>query len=394
MQIPTAPPDPCEPDVGGVSVAPSEPHVPPIRLPTNGHERELSLAGRWADPAPIAAVEALIRALCLPAPPERAVRDDERDGGLGQLVWDHVASGGKRMRARLAIFAVEALGGQAADAVPWGACCELLHNASLIHDDIQDGDRYRRGRPALWTRHGIPQAINAGDLSITLAYLAIGHVPVSDALRWRLTQTVSTAARHVVLGQAAELRLLAGDCSWERYAACVEGKTSALFALPLEGAALIAGRSPGDAAELADVFRPLGLLFQIQDDILDLYGENGREMRGSDLAQSGKVTAIVVEHLRLHPEEREWLLEVLRAPRDNTPPAEIERAIERFVSGGAVAAVWRRIDALVAALEQSRALAREPALFALAETFAAEALRLVAHTRPRTTPPEPPQGAT
>lgn len=326
----------------------------------------------WGDPAPLAEIEATMRRLCL----------GRRDQGLGRLVWEHVASGGKRLRARLAVFSVQALGGRGAEGVPWGACCELLHNASLIHDDIQDGDRFRRGRPALWAEHGVAQAINAGDLSIALSYTAIGLIPVSDALRWGLTQTVSAAACAVVEGQSAELALLAQrDLSWEAYAACVAGKTAALFSMPLEGAALIAGRAPSEAAALADAFRPLGLLFQIQDDVLDLFGDNGRDARGSDLAAVGKATAFVVEHLRLHPGDRDWLLSVLNAPRAETTPAAIDLAIERFARGGALAAVWARVDALLAGLRGSAALAREPALRALAGRFADEALRPVAHTR-------------
>lgn len=326
----------------------------------------------WGDPAPLAELEALMRRLCL----------GDGDRGLGRLLWEHVASGGKRLRARLAVFSVQALGGGAAEGVAWGACCELLHNASLIHDDIQDGDRFRRGRPALWAEHGVAQAINAGDLSIALSYSAIGLVPVTDALRWGLTRTVSEAARAVVEGQSAELALLSRrGLSWEAYAACVAGKTAALFSLPLEGAALIAGRAPPEAAALADAFRPLGLLFQIQDDMLDLFGDNGRDARGSDLAAVGKATAFVVEHLRLHPGDREWLLGLLNAPRAETPPAAIDLAIERFARGGALAAVWARLDALLAALDGAAALAREPALHALAARFAAEALRPVDHTR-------------
>lgn len=332
-----------------------------------------ALAELWGDPAHIAGVEAVMRDLCLGG----------RSPGLGALVWEHVASGGKRLRARLALFAVRALGGDVAHGTGWGACCELLHNASLIHDDIQDGDRYRRGRPALWARHGVSQAINAGDLAIALGYLAIDTVAGTDALRWQLTRTVSTAARQVVEGQAAELSLLTSDTlAWETYAACVEGKTAALFSLPVEGAALIAGRTPDQAAHLADALRPLGLLFQVQDDILDLFGDNGREMRGSDLAQSSKATAIVVEHLRLHPADRAWLLRILTAPREETPAADIDDAIARFAEGGALAAVWAHLDALLDALTRSPDLAREPALHALALRLATEALRPVLHTRP------------
>lgn len=332
-----------------------------------------ALAELWTDPGYILSMEGIMRQLCFA----------ERDHTLGQLVWEQIATGGKRLRARLALFATKALGGQVADGVAWGASCELLHNASLIHDDIQDGDRFRRGRPSLWSRYGVAQAINAGDLSIALSYLAIGAIPVTDGMRWRLTETVSLAARRVVEGQGAELHLLAGEnLSWETYANCVEGKTAALFSLPLEGAAIIAGRSREEAALLGDAFRPLGLLFQIQDDILDLYGDNGREMRGSDLAQSGKATAFVVEHLRLHPSDRDWLVKILTAPREATSAEEIEKVIARFANDGALAAVWQRVDALHHGISNSLVLAREPALRALAEKFATEALRPVAHTRP------------
>lgn len=333
-----------------------------------------SVADLWANPAPVAQIEALMREICL----------GERGDAVGALVWDHASSGGKRLRARLAVFAVRAFGGAIGDGVAWGACCELLHNASLIHDDIQDGDHYRRGRPSLWARHGIAQAINAGDLSLALSFLAIGHVPMADDVRWRLSQTLALATRHIIEGQAAELQLLETELEWDRYAACVEGKTAALFSLPVEGAALIAGRSPDEAAQLGHAVRPLGLLFQIQDDILDLYGDNGREMRGSDLAQSGKASALVVEHLRLHPEDRDWLYAILTAPRAQTPRAMIDLAINRFAEGGALAAVWDRIDELLAGLHHSLVLAREPALRTLAERLAAEALRPVTHSRRRT----------
>lgn len=362
---------PSHPPPSDVTASPVAPEAGSAPVGSAGWQA--ALVELWTDPTYIEKIEATMHRLCLEA--------DE--SLLGDLVWEQITTGGKRLRARLALFAAKVLGGRIEDGIIWGACCELLHNASLIHDDLQDGDRLRRGRPALWAKYGANQAINAGDLSIALSYLAIGQIPVDDGLRWALTETVSTAARRVVEGQAAEMGLLAADVlDWDTYARCVEGKTSALFALPLEGAALLAGRPTQEARLLGDAFRPLGLLFQIQDDILDLFGDNGREMRGSDLAQSGKATAFVVEHLRLHPGDRDGLTAILTAPRAQTSLDEIERVIERFAQGGALAAVWQRIDALRHGIASSAVLAREPALRALAEQFAAEALRPVAHTRP------------
>lgn len=323
--------------------------------------------------AELGGIDALMRRLC----------EDSTNRELGRLAWEHISSGGKRLRARLAVQAVVAQGGPAAHGVAWGAACELLHNASLIHDDIEDGDRFRRGRPSLWARHGVAQAINAGDLCIALSYAAIAEVPVSDAVRWQLTATMTQAARRIAEGQAAELSLLsAGLPCWSRYAACVEGKTAALFALPAEGAALIAGGSLHDAQGLADACRKLGVLFQVQDDILDLLGDNGRNRPGSDLSQRGKVTALVVEHLRLHPGDGSWLLPMLMAPPAETSPTQVRQIIDRFVHGGALAAVWQRIDDIARQLAESPMIRRQPALAALVQDFVAAALRPVLHTRP------------
>jgi geranylgeranyl pyrophosphate synthase len=305
-----------------------------------------------------------------------------RDHLLGRIAWEHVASGGKRLRARLGLQAVAALGGRMAAGVAWGASCELLHNASLIHDDIQDGDQLRRGQQALWARHGVAQAINAGDLCIALGYAAIDDIPVADAIKWQLTRILARASRLIVEGQAAEMTLLSrGVPTWADYASCVEGKTSALFSLPIEGAAIIAGKSLDEAAALADACRPLGLLFQIQDDVLDLFGQNGRDMPGSDLAQCGKASAFVVEQLRLHPASAAWLMEIVMTPREETSRASIDEVIARFAQDGALAAVWQRMDDIQQQLE--RALAGEPSLRALVDGFVAVALRPILHTRPR-----------
>jgi geranylgeranyl pyrophosphate synthase len=137
-----------------------------------------------------------------------------------------------------------------------------------------------------------------------------------------------------------------------------------------------------EAAALADACRPLGLLFQIQDDILDLFGENGRDRPGSDLALSGKATAFVVEHLRLHPEDTAWLLSILTAPREQTSNADIDEAIRRFAADGALAAVWQRIDDIRAALVGAPVLVSERPLLLLMQQFVDAALAPVAHTRP------------
>lgn len=313
---------------------------------------------------------------------ERLMHELAEEDTLGEIVSEHLATGGKRLRARIALAATEALGGSRADAVPWAAACELLHNATLLHDDVQDGDRQRRGVEATWVRHGVAQAINAGDLCLMLPYLAVDRSPLSDGTRYRLTRALSIAAAQVARGQAAELKLLSrGEVTWQPYHRAVVGKTAALFSLPVHGAAIIAGRTEAEANQLAEAFSAIGLLFQLQDDVLDLYGDKGRGQPGSDIRE-GKVSALVVEHLSLHPNDRGWLLRVLNTPREQTQDHDVIDAINRFRDGGALAAVWRRLETIQDTLEDSPALRSCSRLHAAALDLVAAALSPIVHTHP------------
>jgi geranylgeranyl diphosphate synthase type I len=106
------------------------------------------------------------------------------------------------------------------------------------------------------------------------------------------------------------------------------------------------------------------MLFQLQDDVLDLFGEKGREARGADVKE-GKVSALVVEHLRLHPAERAWLNAILESPRDATSDEDVAAVIDRFERGGALDAVLHRIVTLASHALNVPALQHEPALHQL-----------------------------
>lgn len=291
----------------------------------------------------------------------------ESEEFLGGVVCDHLETGGKRIRARLALAAAQALGVTTTMAMPWASAVELLHNATLVHDDLQDGDRTRRGRPTTWAVHGMAQAINCGDLMLMLPTLLAAEVPTSEAVRFRLMSAVARRAAATVRGQAADLLLRATVDERdpvEAYLRCIEGKTGELFALPVEGAALMAGADVDEARAVADPFFVLGMLFQLQDDVIDLFGDKGREARGADVRE-GKISALVVEHLRLHPAERAWLLAILDAPRDATSDDDVAAVIDRFERGGALAGVLRRIEILATRAHNAPALKDSPELQAL-----------------------------
>ncbi|OGQ80632.1 MAG: hypothetical protein A2289_22030 [Deltaproteobacteria bacterium RIFOXYA12_FULL_58_15] len=312
---------------------------------------------------------------------EELMRDLSRRLGepvLGPMALEHLATGGKRLRARLALAAVDALGTDAEQGLGWAAACELLHNATLIHDDIQDGDEVRRGHPTTWARHGREQAINVGDLMLLLPLVAVGEADLDDAIKARLATALGRHACAVISGQGAELEMgQQGRTERDIYVKTVVGKTSGLFELPVEGAAIVAGRSAAQAANLSAAFRPMGILFQMQDDVLDLYGDKGRGSPGSDIRE-GKISALVVEHLGCCPADRDWLLSLLRTPRDQTPDDEVRRAIERMRTSGALAAVSRRIAEESERIRNDSAWTTEPALGEIAMRLVDRVLEPVA----------------
>ena len=353
--------------------------LPPVRRGDRRQDRPALRVAPPARPASILDDETLRPGLFEVEGLMRTLSAGERLERAGVMAQEHLASGGRRIRARLALAATAVLGGSAERAVPWAAAVELLHNATLVHDDIQDGDRVRRGAPTTWVRHGVPQAINAGDLMLMLPFVALdgGVLPVEAQAG--LSAALARNAVRVVRGQAEEMDMLsAGHLSrvaWER---CARGKTGALFGLPVEGAALVAGRTAAQAAALGRPFGELGLLYQLQDDVVDLYGDKGRGERGSDLKE-GKVSALVAAHLERWPEDRAWLVGLLSADRDATSDAMVAEAARRFQESGALDAVLDQIRACERAVLEDPALAEEPGLLPVAAELATLALRPIRH---------------
>ncbi|MFH1131331.1 MAG: polyprenyl synthetase family protein [Pseudomonadota bacterium] len=256
---------------------------------------------------------------------------------LHHLFSYHMSTGGKRLRALLPLLVGDALGTDPAFLIPFGAACEVLHNATLVHDDLQDGDRYRRGRETVWYRFGIPQAINLGDAMFYYTVLLAQKVDVPTELREAVTQRVLLQTLRVIDGQEREFQLKKKETPiLEDYFLMVEGKTSGLFALPMAGAAQLCGAPAGLVCGLEDAARHMGVLFQIQDDVLDLYADKGRDMRGSDIAE-GKRSALVVHALETcGSEDRKWLRHILDKQREETSAEDVKEVIALFARTGSL----------------------------------------------------------
>lgn len=211
---------------------------------------------------------------------------------LRQMVEVQLASGGKRLRGLLPVALVAAAGGPQAAAVALGAAVELVHNGTLAHDDVQDGDRLRRGHPTLWTQVGQAQAINAGDAMLVAPVANLLAEPTLSAeLRAGLALLLADAIVETIRGQVADLRLrdLAAP-SLDDLMAVHLAKTGPLFGVCLSGAALLLGGAAPELAACCEAARHLGLAFQLRDDLLDALGTKGRGAAGADLHE-GKWTA-------------------------------------------------------------------------------------------------------
>lgn len=199
---------------------------------------------------------------------------------------------GKRLRPVLTLLACEAAGGDWESALPAAAAVELLHNFSLIHDDIEDGDPIRRGRATLWTIWGRAQAINAGDALFTFAHLALGGMigrNVPPARRLAVRERFDHVCLALTQGQHLDLSFESRSGVTEaEYLRMIDGKTAALVAGACAIGALVAGSEV--TAYYENFGRELGFAFQIQDDLLGIWGDPAvtGKPAGSDIVHRKK----------------------------------------------------------------------------------------------------------
>lgn len=184
-----------------------------------------------------------------------------------QAAREHLEAGGSRVRARLALSAATALNLSHETTTAIAATCELLHNASLVHDDIQDGAAHRRGEPCLWVRYGSDVAICAGDLLISAAYGALAGAE-TRYLAGLLAHTHAQIAA-VISGQAADLAARARPVTTlDAYETVAGAKSGPLLALPLE-LSLIAADRAGALPDASEAARLFAVAYQMADDIED-----------------------------------------------------------------------------------------------------------------------------
>lgn len=231
---------------------------------------------------------------------------------------------GKLVRPSLCLWACSALdGSDARAALPAAAAIEWFHNFTLVHDDIQDGDRKRHGRETVWSLWGVAQAINAGDAMQALAFLSIAREGTQPERALRAITAIASAGLTVIEGQCLDLELEGHiDTTLRAYLRMVAAKTGALLGASMEAGAILGGADQARAAHFRRAGQLLGTAFQIRDDWLGMYGDpaiTGKSSSGD--ASRYKMTFPVVAGLRaMSTLQRRRLREIFRARHEDPEP--------------------------------------------------------------------------
>jgi geranylgeranyl diphosphate synthase type I len=240
------------------------------------------------------------------------------------LGMDGSGASGKRIRPLLGLLAFTSITGDYHNALPGAAAVELGHNFSLVHDDIEDGDRERRHRPTLWAIHGIPQAINAGDMLFTLSRKALHRLTelgFSDAKVLRLMRLHDDTCLALCEGQYIDIWASerAEPMSVELYFDMIGRKTAALIAASVESGAILATDDENVIGRYRAFGWALGIAFQLNDDLLGIWGEQAVTGKEPTDVTRRKMTLPVIyafEHAGAEQRARLDTLWRLEAPTD------------------------------------------------------------------------------
>jgi len=221
-------------------------------------------------------------------------------GGLADSMKYSVFSGGKRFRPILVLCAGESFGCDCITALPFACAIELIHNYSLIHDDLpaMDDDDFRRGKLSCHKAYGEDVAILAGDALLTLAFEILSQASAGSGTLGKKIKAIEEISRSAGLsgmvgGQYLDIKASIEDLNREDYSSLVKKKTGSLISAAVRTGALLGQASPNDLEAVSMYAENLGFAFQIRDDILDSYEDirDGKPFSPNEVFFSGRDSA-------------------------------------------------------------------------------------------------------
>ena len=231
--------------------------------------------------------------------PIKSYIGDEEPANLMAASRPYPYAGGPRMRPAMAVACCGAVGGDRNKAIPLAVAVEYIHNFTLIHDDLMDGDEKRRGMDTIHVGYGMPTAVLAGDALFAKAYQIICELDVpADRMRAAM-KYVSDAVWDLARGQQMDVNNEGQIVSEEVYIETIKLKTSVLFAAAAAGGAIIGGADDETVKAINEYALELGLGFQMFDDYLGIAGDSSKTGKsvGNDI-RKGKCTCMVTHAIR------------------------------------------------------------------------------------------------
>ena len=229
-----------------------------------------------------------------------------------------VATEGKALRPTLCLFACEASGGSVREAVPIAAALELIHNFSLIHDDIQDRDETRHHRPTLWSVWGIPEALVAGNVLRVIADVSLerlDHEGVEPDRALASVGLLTEAYLEMIEGQHMDISYEGRpDIGMQDYLTMISRKTGALIRCSMNLGAVIGTRDEATVDAFRACGKSLGYVFQIRDDVLGVWGDEavtGKPV-GADIQRKKNSFPVVYAMSEASDDDRRTLIDIYR----------------------------------------------------------------------------------
>src|SRR5712671_3383697 len=258
-------------------------------------------------------------------------RDTVSNVGAITDIGEHLrAGGGKRIRPALLLLAAKLFPHEERSAICLGAVVEVIHTATLVHDDIIDEAKTRRGRPAANTQWGNSKCVLAGDW----LYMQAFKIAVQER-NFRILDTLIELTQQMVEGELLQMEKLGKAITLGEHFDLIYRKTACLFSVCMRLGAILGGATPEQEDQLARYGRDLGMAFQLVDDVLDLTASEsilGKPV-ASDLRE-GKVTMAVIHALELcEPKERALIETVLKDRSfDTVPYTKIQEILRKYCS--------------------------------------------------------------
>jgi geranylgeranyl diphosphate synthase, type I len=246
-------------------------------------------------------------------------------------------SNGKAVRPTLCLLTCEAVGGEYRKALPLAAAVELVHNYSLIHDDIQDDDIERRHQPTVWRLWGKPQAINAGTVMRMLAGVAVRRLEIPCERQVRIQSLIDEATIKLIEGQYLDISFeTKPDISVADYLDMIGCKTAALISCSVESGAELGTDDRRRIAALREFGWNLGMAFQTKDDILGIWGRQDQigKPTGNDIRHRKKSLPVILGVSETSGPRHEELRRIYN--RETLDEESVRTVIEMLESAGAL----------------------------------------------------------